>query len=65
VLFCPIENQVVNIFTKSFTEVKFFKLRSMLGDYDVVTKGGYVPMHHSLSYCVTFVNSSTTSQVVL
>jgi hypothetical protein len=40
VLFCPTEDQVANIFTKSLTEVKFSKLRSMLGVQDVVIKGG-------------------------
>jgi hypothetical protein len=31
VLFFPTEYQVANIFTKSLTEAKFSKLRSMLG----------------------------------
>jgi hypothetical protein len=31
VLFCPTEDQVVDIFTKSLTKVKFSKLLSMLG----------------------------------
>jgi hypothetical protein len=29
--YCPIEQQVVDIFTKSFTEKKFSELRAMLG----------------------------------
>jgi hypothetical protein len=29
--YCPIEQQVVDIFTKSFTENKFLELRAMLG----------------------------------
>jgi hypothetical protein len=40
VLFCPIEDQVAYIFTKSLTEAKFSKLRSMLGVQKVVIKGG-------------------------
>jgi hypothetical protein len=40
VLFCPTEDQVADIFTKSLTEVKFSKLRSMLGVQEVVIKGG-------------------------
>jgi hypothetical protein len=40
VLFCPIEDQVANIFTKSLTEAKFSKLRSMLGVQEVFIKGG-------------------------
>jgi hypothetical protein len=40
VLFFPTEDQVANIFTKSLTEVKFSKLRSMLGVQEVVIKGG-------------------------
>ena len=31
VLFCPTDDQVVDIFTKSLIEAKFSKLRSMLG----------------------------------
>ena len=31
VLYCPTDDQVANIFTKSLTEAKFSKLRSMLG----------------------------------
>jgi hypothetical protein len=34
------EDQVADIFTKSLTEVKFSKLRSMLGVQEVVIKGG-------------------------
>jgi hypothetical protein len=40
VLFCPIEDQVADIFTKSLTEAKFSKLRSMLGVQEAVIKGG-------------------------
>jgi hypothetical protein len=40
VLFFPTEDQVVDIFTKSLTEAKFSKLRSMLGVHEVVIKGG-------------------------
>jgi hypothetical protein len=40
VLFFPIEDQVVVIFTKSLTEVKFSKLQSMLGVQEVLIKGG-------------------------
>ena len=40
VLFCPTEDQVVDISTKSLTEAKFSKLRSMLGVQEVVIKGG-------------------------
>jgi hypothetical protein len=40
VLFFPREDQVANIFTKYLTEVKFSKLQSMLGVYEVVIKGG-------------------------
>jgi hypothetical protein len=40
VLFCPTEDQVADIFKKSLTEVKFSKLRSMLGVQEVVIKGG-------------------------
>ncbi|MCZ2221973.1 hypothetical protein NUW87_11490, partial [Corynebacterium pilbarense] len=58
VLFCPTEDQVANIFTKSLIEEKFSKLRSMLGVQEVVIKGGYALMHPSFSYCVTIVNPS-------
>jgi hypothetical protein len=40
VIFFPTEDQVANIFTKSLTEEKFSKLRSMLGVQEVVIKGG-------------------------
>jgi hypothetical protein len=40
VLFCPTEYQVEDIFTKSLTEAKLSKLRSMLGVQEVVIKGG-------------------------
>jgi hypothetical protein len=39
-LFCPTEDQVADIFTKSITEAKFSKLRSMLGVQEVFIKGG-------------------------
>jgi hypothetical protein len=38
VLFFPTEDQVADIFTKSLTEAKFSKLRSMLGVQEVVIK---------------------------
>ena len=34
------DDQVVDIFTKSLTEAKFSKLRSMLGVDEFVIKGG-------------------------
>jgi hypothetical protein len=40
VLFCPTDDQVADIFTKSLTEAKFSKLRSMLGVQELVIKGG-------------------------
>jgi hypothetical protein len=40
VLFFPTKDQVADIFTKSLTEAKFSKLRSMLGVQEVVIKGG-------------------------
>jgi hypothetical protein len=40
VLFCPTKDQVADIFTKSLTEAKFSKLRSMLGVQEAVIKGG-------------------------
>jgi hypothetical protein len=40
VLFFSTEDQVADIFTKSLTEAKFSKLRSMLGVEEVVIKGG-------------------------
>ena len=40
VLYCPTIDQVADIFTKSLTEAKFFKLRSMLGVQECVLKGG-------------------------
>ena len=39
-LFFYIEDQVSYIFTKSLTEAKFSKLRSILGVQEVVIKGG-------------------------
>ena len=65
VLFFPTEDQVANIFTKSLTEAKFSKLRSMLGFQEIVIKGGWALMPLSFSYCVTIVNPSILSQVVL
>ena len=37
--YCPTEKQAVDIFTKSFTEVKFVHLCSFLGMREVVIKG--------------------------
>jgi hypothetical protein len=65
VLFCPTEDQVADIFTKSLTEAKFSKLRSMLGVQEVVIKGVYALMPPSFSYCVIIINPSILSQVVL
>ena len=39
VLYFPTDDQVVDIFTKSLTEAKFSKLRSMLGVQQFVIKG--------------------------
>ena len=39
-LYCPTDDQVVDIFTKSLTEAKFSKLQSMLGVQECVLKGG-------------------------
>ena len=39
VLYCPTDDQVADIFTKSLTEAKFSKLRSMLGVQDVSLRG--------------------------
>ena len=39
VLYFPTDDQVANIFTKSLTEVKFSKIRSMLGVHECVIKG--------------------------
>jgi hypothetical protein len=64
VFFFPTEDQVANFFTKSLTEAKFSKLRSMLGVQEVVIKGG-ICSNVSFSYCVTIVNPSILSQVVL
>ena len=36
----PTEDQVENIFTKTLAEVKFTKLRPMVGVQEVVIKGG-------------------------
>jgi hypothetical protein len=57
VLFCPTEDQVADIFTKSLTEAKFSKLRSMLGVQEVVIKGGYSLMPHSFSYLCHYCKS--------
>ena len=40
VLYCPTNDQVADIFIKSLTEVKFSKLRSILGFQELVIKGG-------------------------
>ena len=40
VLYCPTEDQVADIFTKTFTEVKFTKLRPIVSIQEVVIKGG-------------------------
>ena len=40
VLYCPIEDQVADIFTTTLTEAKFTKLRPMVGVQEVVIKGG-------------------------
>ena len=40
VLYCPTDEQVADIFTKSLTEAKFSKLRSMLGVQECVLNGG-------------------------
>ena len=40
VIYCPTDDQVADIFTKSLTKVKFSKLRSMLGVQECVLKGG-------------------------
>ena len=37
--YCPTKQQAANIFTKSFTKVKFVHLRSLLGIREVVIKG--------------------------
>jgi hypothetical protein len=37
--YCPTEQQVVDIFTKSMTEAKFLHLRNLLGMWEVVIKG--------------------------
>jgi hypothetical protein len=65
VLFCPIEYQVAYIFTKFLTEAKFSKLQSMLGVQEVVIKRGQALFSPSFSYCVTIVNPSILSQVIL
>ena len=40
VLYCLTEDQVVDIFTKALTELKFTKLRLMVGVHEVVINGG-------------------------
>jgi hypothetical protein len=40
VLYCLTEDQVVDIFTKTLTEVKFSKRWPMVGVQEVVIKGG-------------------------
>lgn len=65
VLYCPTEDQVADIFTKTLTEVKFTKLRFMIGVQEVVIKGEQALIPPSFSYCVNFANPSILSQVVL
>ena len=65
VLYCPTEDQVADIFTKTLIEAKFTKLRHMVGVQEVVIKGGQALIPPSSSYCVNFVNPSILSQVVL
>ena len=48
-LYCPIDDQVADIFIKSLTEAKFSKIRSMLGFQECVLKGGQALMPNSLS----------------
>ena len=38
--YCPTEKQAADIFTKSMTEAKFVRLRSLLGMREVVITGG-------------------------
>ena len=38
--YCPTDQQAAYIFTKSMTEVKFVRLRNLLGMREVVIKGG-------------------------
>ena len=40
VLYCPTDDQVADIFTKSLIEEEFSKLRSMLRVEECVLKGG-------------------------
>ena len=40
VLFCPTDDQVADIFTKSLTEAEFSKLQSMSGVQECVLKEG-------------------------
>ena len=39
ILYCPTDDQVADIFTKSLTKAKFSKLQSMLGVQESVFKG--------------------------
>ena len=39
VLYCPTDDKVVDIFTKSLIEAKFSKIRSMLGVQECFLKG--------------------------
>ena len=48
-LYFPIDDQVADIFTKSLIEVKFSKLRSMLGVQECVLMGGYALVPPSFS----------------
>ena len=49
VLFFPTNDQVADFFIKSLIEVKFSKLRSMLGVQELVIKGRYTLMPPSFS----------------
>ena len=40
VKYCSTDDQIANIFTKALTEVKFTKIRFMVGVHEVVTNGG-------------------------
>ena len=48
-LYFPTDDQVVGIFTKSLTEAKFYKIRSLLGVHEIVIKWGYALMPPSFS----------------
>ena len=65
VLYFPTDDQVADIFTKSLTEAKFSKLRSMLGVQECVLRGDRLSCLLPSPNSVTFVNTSILSQVVL